>query len=159
MRHPISTSLPNWSPQFDARYQASWVEKFCSWTIMQDSTRQETQTNTFVSWDGEDWITRPTVPILSHQTFLFYCIEVNTIEKSMKRENRLWRNSLHRWRPKFINVISWNWFRGTKNILVSVATMWKHSQKYAFVHDAIVCFCNKASLWKRMTYFRNVHCI
>ncbi|GBL96921.1 hypothetical protein AVEN_182505-1 [Araneus ventricosus] len=44
------------------------LEGFWSWTIMQDPTQQGTQKNTFVAWDGRDWITRSTSPILLHQS-------------------------------------------------------------------------------------------
>ncbi|GBM14676.1 hypothetical protein AVEN_97186-1 [Araneus ventricosus] len=47
------------------------LEGFCSWTITQDPTQQETQKNTFFTWYGRDWMTRPTAPILPHQTFTF----------------------------------------------------------------------------------------
>ncbi|GBO11573.1 hypothetical protein AVEN_5568-1 [Araneus ventricosus] len=47
------------------------LQAFCSWTILQDPSQQGTQKNTFVAWDGRDWITRPTAPILPHQTFIF----------------------------------------------------------------------------------------
>ncbi|GBL76917.1 hypothetical protein AVEN_12593-1 [Araneus ventricosus] len=36
------------------------LEVFCSWTIMKDPTQQGAQKNTFVVWDGIDWIIRPT---------------------------------------------------------------------------------------------------
>ncbi|GBN32799.1 hypothetical protein AVEN_180180-1 [Araneus ventricosus] len=39
---------------------------------MQDPTQQQTQRNTFAAWDGTDELTRPTVPILLHQTFNFF---------------------------------------------------------------------------------------
>ncbi|GBM95991.1 hypothetical protein AVEN_38829-1 [Araneus ventricosus] len=35
---------------------------FCSWAIMQDSTQQGIQKNTFVAWDGRDWITLELAP-------------------------------------------------------------------------------------------------
>ncbi|GBM76185.1 hypothetical protein AVEN_145235-1, partial [Araneus ventricosus] len=51
--------------------KAMSLEGFCSWTIMQDPTQQETQTNAFVVGDGRDCITGPKAPILDHQTFKF----------------------------------------------------------------------------------------
>ncbi|GBM27419.1 hypothetical protein AVEN_25327-1 [Araneus ventricosus] len=47
------------------------LQTFCSWAIIQDPTQQGTQKNTFVAWDGRDWITQPTALILPHQTYTF----------------------------------------------------------------------------------------
>ncbi|GBM04376.1 hypothetical protein AVEN_199136-1 [Araneus ventricosus] len=35
-------------------------------------TARDTKKNTFAAWDGRDWITRPTVPILPHHNFTFF---------------------------------------------------------------------------------------
>ncbi|GBM11196.1 hypothetical protein AVEN_133926-1 [Araneus ventricosus] len=56
------------------------LERFCSWTIMQDPTQQGTQKNTFVSRDGRDWTTRSTAPILPHQTFTLFLYRDITFE-------------------------------------------------------------------------------
>ncbi|GBN82269.1 hypothetical protein AVEN_204975-1 [Araneus ventricosus] len=62
------------------------LKGFCSWTIMQDSTQQGTQKNSFVAGDGRDKITRPTDPILHHQTFTFSCIELSTIRALLPKQ-------------------------------------------------------------------------
>ncbi|GBN29410.1 hypothetical protein AVEN_31470-1 [Araneus ventricosus] len=42
------------------------------WFHFEEGTQQGTEKNTFLSWDVRGLITRPTDPILAHQTFTFF---------------------------------------------------------------------------------------
>ncbi|GBN65978.1 hypothetical protein AVEN_69530-1, partial [Araneus ventricosus] len=66
LRHPHQSEVRRQIPGLLSR------RFFFPWTIMQDPTQQGTQKNIFVAWDGRDWITLPTAPILAHHTFTFF---------------------------------------------------------------------------------------
>ncbi|GBM34535.1 hypothetical protein AVEN_43190-1 [Araneus ventricosus] len=81
------------------------LDGFCSWTIMQDFT-QGTLKNTFVTWDGRDWITRSEAPSDFH---LFPALSQHyqyVTSEPMKRFRKAVKNFLRSLGTKFATIFS-----------------------------------------------------
>ncbi|GBM93161.1 hypothetical protein AVEN_95028-1, partial [Araneus ventricosus] len=58
--HPHQTEVRHSTPE-------TWAFESRGF-VFGDNTIPSTARNIFVAWDGKDWITLPTTPILQHQT-------------------------------------------------------------------------------------------
>ncbi|GBN94291.1 hypothetical protein AVEN_123452-1 [Araneus ventricosus] len=128
------------------------LEGFCSWTIIQDPTQQRIHSS-----PGKEEIgsSRPTPPILPHQTFTFFLHRSqhhrDVTSEAMKKYGVLRRTSFSLWAPISTRMVLEIDFTVRQMYQCRWRICGEIAKSLCFVKSLYVSDCNKASLLKSAT--------